>query len=302
MYFTKSHIINTIVKKNFWKKIVLLIKMSMKNLKGILLKMDSTPVSTVSDAIFSVDYSLTLGQEVIQMNSLLGHELELLFEHEIHCIHCGRLTKTSFAQGYCYPCFISLPQTDACVLHPEMCRAHEGISRDMEWSREHCLKDHIVYLAVSSGLKVGVTRVSQVPARWIDQGAWKAICLARTPNRFLAGTIEVALKDYYQDKTQWKDMLKNDIEHSVDLVKEKGKAGDLLPFDLQQYLSDDDRIVELTYPVLEYPVRVNAINLDKTDHHKGVLTGIKGQYLIFDKGDVINIRRHSGYLITMKMS
>lgn len=266
---------------------------------GILKKMDTLLGDELSEHDKAVQYYLRMGDVKVWVNRWLGKRLELTYRHEIRCIHCGRVTKTSFAQGYCYSCFIRLPETDECVLHPELCRAHEGISRDMEWSKEHCLQDHIVYFAVSSGLKVGVTRISQVPTRWIDQGAWKAIRLARTPNRFLAGTMEVALKGYFQDKTEWRSMLKDEVDRSVDLVREKWRAAELLPHDMHQYLVDDDTIVEITYPVLEYPGRVSALNLDNTDHFAGELTGIKGQYLIFGDGHVLNIRKHGGYLVSL---
>ena len=152
--------------------------------QGVLLKMHGKLGDEVS-------YYLPLGPDIINMNELLGEPIELEYQGVIHCIRCGRVTRKSFAQGFCYPCFTRAPETSECILRPELCRAQDGESRDMKWSEEHCLQDHFVYLAISSGLKVGVTRSSQVPTRWIDQGAWKAIRLAKTPNRFLAGQIEV---------------------------------------------------------------------------------------------------------------
>ncbi len=106
----------------------------------------------------SVQYSLPIGNEFQNMNEHIGKTVGLSFQGEINCIYCGRNTKTSFADGYCYPCFTSLPQTDTCIIRPELCEAHKGISRDMEWSEKNCLQDHFVYLAISSGLKVGVTK------------------------------------------------------------------------------------------------------------------------------------------------
>ncbi|MBL7110629.1 MAG: DUF2797 domain-containing protein [Bacteroidales bacterium] len=246
-----------------------------------------------------VHYCLPVGDELIDMNELIGKEIELLYLDQINCIRCGKKTKTSFAQGYCYPCFLNAPETSECVLRPELCRAHEGISRDMQWSQNHCLQDHIVYLSLTSGLKVGVTRISQIPARWIDQGAEKAIRICRTPNRFIAGTIELALKDYMDDKTNWRKMLTSGCPEDIDLVEEKGRAEELLPMDLQEYISDDDEIFELNYPVEDYPEKVKSIGFDKTHYMRETLTGIKGQYLIFDDGIVLNIRKHGGYLISI---
>ncbi|MBN2350902.1 MAG: DUF2797 domain-containing protein [Bacteroidales bacterium] len=246
-----------------------------------------------------IEYNLPIGADHLFLNDLLGTRIQLNYLHKINCIKCGRETKTSFAQGYCYPCFMSAPETEDCVLKPELCKAHEGVARDMDFAREHCLIDHIVYLAVSSGLKVGVTRHTQIPTRWIDQGANYAIQLARTPNRYTAGLIEVALKDIFADKTNWRNMLTNNIA-DVDLEEEKGRAEDVLPFDLREFVTGNNEILTLHYPVLKYPSKVNSINLDKTDVFSGILTGIKGQYLLFEDGNVINIRKHAGYLLSLE--
>jgi hypothetical protein len=232
-----------------------------------------------------VQYQLPIGKDLVPINQLLGQELSLKFTDEINCIHCGRNTNKSFGQGFCYPCFISAPEASECVLNPELCRAHEGISRDMEWSEGHCLTDHYVYLAVSSVVKVGVTRSSQIPTRWIDQGASRAIKLALTPNRYLAGCIEVELKKHMSDKTSWQKMLKNEIDLEVVLEDEKQKAWE---------------IIEIKYPVLNYPVKVKSMTFDNLKTYTGKLTGIKGQYLIFEDSNVINIRRHSGYKIELQ--
>lgn len=249
-----------------------------------------------------VQYQLPLGQQKVYMNDLIGSEVTLNYEGEIHCIHCGRKTKTSFSQGYCYPCFISLPQTDACILRPELCEAHHGVSRDMEWSEQNCLQDHFVYLANSSGLKVGVTRHSQIPTRWIDQGAWQAIKLARTPNRHIAGTIEVELKKHMMDKTNWRNMLMDKIDRSLDLRMLKESTAEILPEAMQDYVSLDDEVLEFQYPVLFYPEKVKSINLDKTAQFSGRLTGIKGQYLIFEDGYVINMRKYGGYSLSLSVN
>ena len=261
--------------------------------QGILLKMHGE----IGD---EVSYFLPLGPDIINMNELLGETIELEYQGIIHCIRCGRVTRKSFAQGFCYPCFTTAPETSECVLRPELCRAHEGESRDMKWSEDHCLQDHFVYLAISSGLKVGVTRSSQVPTRWIDQGAWKAIRLAKTPNRFLAGQIEVEMKAKMSDKTNWRHMLTNEIDRDIDLVKEKNVASGFLKKELSIYLSPDNEITEINYPVLQYPVKVKSLSFDKLNIICGKLSGIKGQYLIFSDGSVLNIRKHNGYLINLE--
>ncbi|NJM15800.1 MAG: DUF2797 domain-containing protein [Bacteroidales bacterium] len=181
-----------------------------------------------------VQYYLQLGKEELHVNNWIGKELYIDYQGVINCIKCGRVTNKSFSQGYCYPCFLSAPETEECVLRPELCRAHEGIARDMEFATAHCLIDHYVYFAVSSGLKVGVTRNTQVPTRWIDQGANCAMPIARTPNRHTAGLIEVALKQHYADKTNWRKMLSGQYPN-IDLVQERDKVKALLHSELLLY-------------------------------------------------------------------
>ena len=266
--------------------------------RGNLLKLRSEYLSGASES--NINYMLPVGRSVIELNTIIGRELKIEYQGKINCIHCGRETKKSFSQGYCYPCFTSLPQTDQCVLHPEKCQAHLGISRDMTWSENNCLTDHFVYLALTPALKVGVTRSSQIPTRWIDQGASMAIILARTPNRYLAGSIEVFLKDHLSDKTNWRRMLSGEEPGTIDLRQEKELISELLPDNLAIYRYDDNSIIQLTYPVLKYPEKVKSLNLDKDPVVTGLLSGIKGQYLIFESGEVFNIRKHGGYFVTIK--
>ncbi|MFP4025921.1 MAG: DUF2797 domain-containing protein [Thiohalospira sp.] len=263
-------------------------------IQGALLKMKTE----LSDP---VHYFLTLGNEVILMNDLLNKDITLRFLGEIHCIRCGRLTQKSFHQGYCYPCYRTAPETDDCILKPELCRAQEGISRDMEWSKKHCLQDHFVYLAVSSGLKVGATRNTQIPTRWIDQGASYAIKIAKTPNRYTAGLVEVDLKKHFADKTNWRNMLSNKIDLEIDLLKQKKQALQVIKKELQQYFIDDDEVTVIEYPILEFPEKVNSLNFDKEPELSGKLKGIKGQYLIFEGGLVFNVRRHNGYEVELQV-
>ena len=246
-----------------------------------------------------IKYHLRLGEDSIDMNELLGRYVSLTWLNEIRCMNCGEVTYKSFGQGFCYSCFMTIPETDVCVLNPELCRAQEGIARDMDWAREHCLQDHFVYLALSSEVKVGVTRQSQIPIRWIDQGASKAIKLAKTPNRYLAGLIEVALKKYLTDKTNWRSMLMNKIADDVSLPLEKKRVAALLPEDLRIYVTDDDTVLDLNYPCLSVPRKVISVALEKQSL-RGTLNGIKGQYLIFDQGNVINMRKYGGYIVELR--
>ena len=261
---------------------------------GTLLKMETKLAKPV-------EYELPIGDELVYMNNLIGKYIVFKWDKEIYCVACGRKTSKSFAQGFCYPCFLSAPETSECILRPELCQAHEGIARDMDWAENHCLQEHFVYLAISSGVKVGVTRSAQIPTRWIDQGAWQAIRLAQTPNRYTAGLIEVVLKQHISDRTQWQRMLKNQLIEGVDLKEKKKEMIAHLAPELQNYESEDNEITEITYPVTEYPEKVKSLSFDKLEEITGRLWGIKGQYLIFDDGTVLNMRKHTGYLVELEV-
>jgi hypothetical protein len=260
-------------------------------LKGDLSKMRVEFLNPVS-------YFITLNDEEINMNTFLEKELEIRFTGVIHCVACGRKIKKAFGQGFCYPCFINSPLNSECILRPELCQAHLGKGRDPEWEEENHNKPHYVYLALTSSIKVGVTRTDQVPTRWIDQGAWKAVKFAYTPNRNLAGMIEVALKAHMSDKTNWQKMLKNEMDRSIDILDEKNRASRLIEKDNKKFLlPENNEIITFKYPVLHYPEKVKSINLDKEPDILGKLSGIRGQYLIFEDNRVINIRKYSGYEI-----
>jgi len=248
-------------------------------------------------------YELHLGNSELNINALLGKSVQINFKGRINCIACGKETRKSFGQGFCYQCFTTAPEADECILHPDRCMAHLGISRDTEWSEAHCLQPHIVYLAVSGGLKVGVTRLSQVPARWIDQGATSAIKVCQLPNRHIAGVIETFLMQSFRDKTNWKRMVTNEELPDFDLKARKREAVDLLPEELKRYvLNNDDEIFQIHYPVLEWPQHPKQVNFDKETSVKGKLTGVRGQYLFFDNQKILNVRRFSGYLVEITLS
>jgi len=244
-----------------------------------------------------VNYYLPVGEHEIAMNDLVGKEITLHFTGQINCISCGKVTKTSFNQGFCYNCLQTAPEASESIVRPELSKSHLGIARDMEWAEKHDLIDHFVYLAVSNDVKVGVTRNHQIPTRWIDQGASFAIKVAKTPNRHIAGIIEVFLKKHFTDKTNWRAMLTNDVANNVDLLEEKQNALQLLPLELQKYAENDDEITRIEYPVQAFPKKVKSIGFDKMSTINEILTGIKGQYLIFENSTVLNIRKHNGYFL-----
>jgi hypothetical protein len=264
--------------------------MTMAN--GNLLKMKVT----LGDQI---QYVLSLSED-IRMNDLLGHDLRLEWSGIINCTKCKKVTKKSFGQGFCYNCFVSAPEASECIIRPELCQGHLGKGRDPEWEEIYHNQPHVVYLAASSAVKVGITRSEQIPTRWIDQGASSAIRLAEVENRYESGKIEVILKEFFTDRTNWQRMLKNEVDDTIDLVEEKWSLEEQLPADIVGSFSENDEIIELNYPVLKYPVKVKSLSLDKTPEISGKLTGIKGQYLIFESGEVFNIRRHTGYHVSIR--
>ena len=254
-----------------------------------------------------VSYGMLLGDADIPLNDYLGKSLQLQFDGVINCIHCDRKTNKSFNQGYCYPCFKRLAQCDSCIMSPEKCHYDQGTCREPEWAETHCMTDHFVYLANTSGLKVGITRGTQVPTRWIDQGATQAQPIFRVSTRLQSGLVETTFSAHIADKTNWQAMLKGDNEDidleaarqtlQADCADEISQIRETHGLQAISVLEAHEQ-TRIRYPVLEYPVKVKSFNLDKTPNVEGTLMGIKGQYLIFDTG-VINIRKYGGYNIAL---
>jgi len=249
-----------------------------------------------------VRYQLRLNDEAIELNPLLGQHLSLRFTGRIACIHCHQAIKKTFNQGYCYACFTRLAQCDLCIMKPETCHYAHGTCREPDWAELFCFQHHIVYLANSSGIKVGITRHNQIPTRWIDQGAIQALPIFQTASRYLAGLIEVTLAQHVSDKTSWQQMLKKQPE-PIDLLCERDRLLKLCEAELaqiaQQFTPDslsllNAQSVDISFPVQYYPNKIKSFNFDQQAEISGVLQGIKGQYLLLDTG-VLNIRKFTGY-------
>ncbi|MEQ6887475.1 DUF2797 domain-containing protein [Halomonas sp. CS7] len=247
-------------------------------------------------------YVLRTGEERLALNACLGKPLSLEWTGAIACTHCGRATRKSFAQGHCYPCFKKLAQCDTCIMKPELCHFFEGTCREPDWGERHCFQPHVVYLANASGLKVGITRASQMPTRWLDQGAVQALPILEVDTRQQSGFVEVLFKEQVSDRTNWRAMLKGSTER-LDLAAERDRLLERLGSGLdnlrERFGADAIRVLDASplsfdYPVLEFPTKVVSHNLDKNPHVEGTLLGIKGQYLILDSG-VINLRKFTGY-------
>lgn len=272
-------------------------------LRGCLSKMAIEPGISGEPA----RYTLRAGEHRLDLNARLGRSLRLSYTGAIACTHCGRATRKSFAQGYCYPCFKRLAQCDTCIVRPEICHFHAGTCREPEWGERYCFQPHVVYLANSSGLKVGITRNTQVPTRWLDQGAIQALPILEVDTRQQSGLVEVLFKEQVADRTNWRAMLKCEVA-PLDLRVERERllaalAGGLANL-RERFGADAVRILDaepvtLDYPVIEPPIKVVSLNFDKTPEVAGTLLGLKGQYLMLDSG-VINLRKFTGYEVIVE--
>ena len=250
-----------------------------------------------------IQYSL----KELNVNELIGKQVKLSFSGEIHCIGCHAQIKKSFSQGYCYRCFTTKASCDACIMSPEKCHFEQNTCREPAWGERFCMQSHYVYLANSSGIKVGITRGTQVPTRWIDQGAVQAIPIFRVSNRHLSGLVEVVLKQHVADKTNWRSMLKGQPE-MLDLTVIRGRLFDEIKSEITALQNHyglsaiqslwHSESFDFNYPVSAYPEKISSFNLDKEAEVEGTLMGIKGQYWILDSG-VINIRRFTGYQVSL---
>ncbi|MCK5726556.1 MAG: DUF2797 domain-containing protein [Thiotrichaceae bacterium] len=257
-----------------------------------------------------VQYSLVLDQQAYSLNNAIGKKITIIYDGKIHCIHCGRATKKSYSQGFCFPCMRSLAQCDVCIMKPELCHYDNGDCREPEWGEKYCMQPHTVYLSNTSDIKVGITRNEQIPTRWIDQGAIQALPIIEVKSRYLSGLIEVELKNYFEDKTLWRKMLQGESE-SIDLAAERDEVFEEASMEIEQLqerfgeeaieLLEYEDVVEINYPVEQYPKTPIALSLDKTPLVEGILKGIKGQYLILETG-VINLRKFTGYEVTIHLS
>ncbi|TAI46985.1 DUF2797 domain-containing protein [Flagellimonas allohymeniacidonis] len=256
--------------------------------EGVLRKMQTELGSPIQ-------YFLVFENDFLNMNQALNKQLKIEFI-KYQCLNCGE-NRPIYRQGFCKSCFYETPAAGEWIMKPELSKAHlDQEDRDLEYEKKVQLQPHIVYLANSSNVKVGVTRKSQVPTRWIDQGAHEAIAIAEVPNRYLAGITEVALKDFVSDKTSWQKMLTNRLE-DVDLVEWRERLKDNIPEEAKEFFLENNGETELEFPVLQYPEKVKSLNLSKTPSYSGMLKGIKGQYLIFEDSTVFNVRGSEGYYV-----
>ena len=263
------------------------------NYQGVLTKMQT-------ELGYPIQYYLVFKDYFLNVNQLLDKKVTINFEG-YQCLNCGK-TKKIYRQGFCYDCFYKIPQAADWIIKPELSKAHLNIEdRDLDYEKAVQLKPHIVYLANSSNVKVGVTRKTQVPTRWIDQGAHEAIEIVEVPNRYLAGITEVALKNYVGDKTNWRTMITNKIADE-NLVAWRDKLKQYIPEEAKPYFIENNKVTHMDFPVLQYPQKPKSLNLVKTPNFEGFLKGIKGQYLIFEDNTIFNVRSNEGFVVTIKVN
>ncbi len=247
-----------------------------------------------------IQYYLLFEDDFLHLNQVLDKTVHIKFL-KYQCLNCGQ-DLPIFRQGFCRSCFFEIPAAGDWIMRPELSKAHlDEEDRDLEYEKKVQLQPHIVYLANSSNIKVGVTRKSQIPTRWIDQGAHEAIEILETPNRYLAGIAEVALKDHLSDKTNWRKMLTNKVVDE-DLAKWREKLKDHIPHEALDFYLNNREEIQIQFPVLQYPEKVKSLNLDKSPEYQGILKGIKGQYLIFEDNTVFNVRSNEGYYISLNVN
>lgn len=245
-----------------------------------------------------IQYYLNLSQDILNMNQLIGKNLHWKMVG-YQCVNCGNDEKI-YRMGFCKKCFFESPYASETIIRPELSTAHLGIGeRDLAVEESIQLAPHIVYLAYTGEVKVGVTRESQIPTRWIDQGATFALTIAKTDNRYEAGMIEVAMKEHLADKTNWRKMLEDDFEDDLDLADFREKIKDYFPEDFKNFYSSENEMVRLDFPY-EAPEKISTISLDKSPEFEGVLRGIKGQYLSFEGGTFFNVRAHEGFVVELE--
>jgi|TARA_B110000914_G_scaffold221498_1_gene233400 hypothetical protein len=242
-----------------------------------------------------VQYTLDIHGETHNMNDYIGKNIKIEWSGDVIC-SCEKVMKKFYRSGFCYQCYWDSPMASQSIFKPELCTAHLGIEeRDLEWEKEFQIAPHYVYLANSSGIKVGITRGSQGVIRWMDQGASQAILLAEVPNRRFSGDIEVSLKRFVADVTNWRKMLSGTPDF-VDLVQLKEELSLHVPEELKQYILPNNTVTEIKYPVTKYPTKIKSVKLERTPIIEGELMGIKGQYLLLDEDRVFNIRSHEGFI------
>ena len=267
--------------------------------------MIASPSSTIGEEVeykfqmFDVLKELPL----IDMCDWVGKELTWKFDGVVNCVVTGEAMNQAYRMGMSQKAFFESPISCPSIINPELSTIHTGVAlRDRDFEERYHNVPHVVYLSRTNKLKVGVTGLGREQFRWNDQGAVEGIQLCVTPYRQLAGEIEVALKEHMNDKTHWLGMLKDVTRFPDELLELKDECFELLGPNYEPFFSDDDTVHSINYPVQKYPLKVKSLKLNKEPNGTGVISGIKGQYLILEDGRVMNVRAHEGCRVELEIS
>ena len=273
-------------------------------LKGNIRKMITSPSSTIGE---EVEYKFQMfdvlkEQPLVDINDWVGKELTWKFDGVVNCVVTGEAMNQAYRMGMSQKAFFESPISCPSIINPELSTIHTGVAlRDRDFEERYHNVPHVVYLSRTNKLKVGVTGLGREQFRWNDQGAVEGIQLCVTPYRQLAGEIEVALKEHMNDKTHWLGMLKDVTRFPDELLELKDECFELLGPNYEPFFSDDDTVHSINYPVQKYPLKVKSLKLNKEPNGTGVISGIKGQYLILEDGRVMNVRAHEGCRVELEI-
>ena len=259
------------------------------------------------DGVLHPRYDLELDGVAAALDPTAPTGVRLRYIGGAVCSACGTSLAPQRPRGsaYCFRCFRTLARNDLCVMAPHRCHLHAGTCREPEWADGFCMQPHTVYLALTSGLKVGVTRQVRAERRWLDQGAWLALPIAETPTRRAAGFVEHRLAERVPDRTDWRKLVGTEpgpqtlrdgqrvlVETAEDLRAWVGELVSLAPAWVppeeaaaMAWLPATDTVA-FAYPVqMRAPPRRIRVSAERPEF-AGNLCGVLGRYLLFPQGVV----------------
>ena len=253
-----------------------------------------TPLITV------VEYALLLDEQRISLSAQVGQSIRLKFLGQSTCGNCHVSVNKLEGGGYCKNCFFSLARCDRCFVSPERCHFAQGTCREPQWGESYCMQPHVVYLANSSGPKVGITRADRNFYRWLSQGAVQGMVIAHAKTRRDAGLLEVAIKSKVSDKTNWRRMVSMQPQN-LDLLQlaRQLQSAIELPEGTQWVSAMIGH--DLAYPIQSHAPAQRLIISETNPELLDNLHGIKGQYLLLSQG-AFNVAAHGGMTVEVEFA
>lgn len=253
------------------------------------------------------------------MDIVPGMHIMLKHTGRYQCVSCKKILKKIYS-GFCYVCLTQKAMADTCVMAPNRCHYLKGTCREPKWGENFCFKPHFIYLAYTDKFKVGLTRQTHIPYRWMDQGATIAAILSKVTSRYQAGMIEKSLMEILSDKSHWQNMLKsgNSRPSKEDFLNKWLEVQDWLKKKIQAHpdlivetsselhiskeieILNAPEIFEMDYPLDFIPEKIKSVSLEKEPIVSDEIIGIKGQYLIF-RDRVLNVRSHEGAIVSLQL-